>query len=117
MPVDTSNRRVVTRANEIVWAFHRKEVVNMNQIRIARTGKQMATMRKLDFFAATEANRLVHFLQLFTENVHELNLFLESHNEVEARWMEGNRCWQLIRHLVADFQSLRLIVPNVDQFV
>jgi hypothetical protein len=102
-------------ALKVWWALICVEVEHVSGTTSIGSGKQVTTVRELNFAALLHLDVLEQ-MQTLGEHVHQKDLVLDCHNDVEATWVEGHcegLLWQELRNL----QSLVYIVPNFDRLI
>jgi hypothetical protein len=88
-PVDGSNFLDVTLALEVWWALIGVEVEHMGGTSSISGSKQVTSIGELDLTALLHLDVLEQ-VQTLGEDVHQEDLVLDGHDDVESTWVEGH---------------------------
>ena len=97
------------------WAISGIKVIDVDILEVGSTRELMATMRKFNFLASLDRQRLeAHYRP--AQYVAKQNLVLECNDDMQSTWMEGNRQAFFLESL-GDLMGASLVVPNADGLV
>ena len=91
------------------------EVVHERGVLTVGCGEEVATMGELDFAALLDLD-VFELVEGLGKHVHQQDLVLDGHNDMETRWMECDGEGFLLL-LVANLKGLGDVVPDLDSLV
>jgi hypothetical protein len=100
-PINSSDFLNMTFALEIRRVFIRIKVEYISAISSVSSSEKMTTITESDFRASLNLD-ILEEMKLFGKNIHQLNLILDSNNNMETTWMEGYS-QSILRYCLRDF--------------